>query len=133
MGSLRRVCFVLLTVLAAVSAANAAGWPQFRGPSRDGTSPETGLLKQWPQEGPRELWSVEGLGTGYASVSVADGLVITTGLVGLIQIKPDGYELVSSFRVQKGSKEHWAHPTISDGRLYIRRGEVLMCYDIKAR
>ena len=55
------------------------------------------------------------------------------GQVGLIKIKPDGYELVSSFRVTKGGKEHWAHPAISDGRLYIRHGEVLMCYDIKAQ
>jgi len=64
MGSLRRVRVVFLMILAAASAANAADWPQFRGPSRDGTSPETGLLKQWPQEGPKELWSVDGLGVG---------------------------------------------------------------------
>jgi len=55
------------------------------------------------------------------------------GKVGLIRIKPDGYELVSSFPVKKGSNEHWAHPAISDGRLYIRHGDTLLCYDIKAR
>ena len=68
-------------VLAAVSAVNAADWPQFRGPAGDGTSPETGLLKQWPQEGPKELWSYGELGEGYSSVSVANGLVYTTGMI----------------------------------------------------
>lgn len=81
MGSSRRICVVLLAVLTMVSAANAAAWTQFRGPSRDGISPETGLLKQWPQEGPKELWSVAGLGAGYSSVCVADGLVFTTGMI----------------------------------------------------
>jgi hypothetical protein len=51
----------------------------------------------------------------------------------LIKITPDGYETVGSFRVEKGSKQHWAHPAISDGRLYIRHGQALMCYDIKAK
>jgi outer membrane protein assembly factor BamB len=72
---------------------------------------------------------------GKGSVIYVDGMLYgygERGQVGLIQIKPDGYELVSSFRVRKGSKEHWAHPAVSDGRLYVRHGEVLMCYDIKA-
>jgi hypothetical protein len=55
------------------------------------------------------------------------------GEMGLVKINPNGYEQVSSFRVRKGSKEHWAHPVISDGRLYLRHGEALMCYDIKAK
>ncbi len=73
---------------------------------------------------------------GKGSVIYADGMLYgygENGKVGLIKIKPDGYELVSSFKVKKGSDEHWAHPAISDGRLYIRHGDVLMCYDIKAK
>jgi outer membrane protein assembly factor BamB len=73
---------------------------------------------------------------GKGSVIYVDGMLYgygENGKVGLIRIKPDGYELVSSFQVKKGSDEHWAHPAISDGRLYIRHGDVLMCYDIKAR
>ena len=73
---------------------------------------------------------------GKGSVICVDGMLYgygEKGQVGLIKIKPNGYELVSSFRVEKGSKQHWAHPVVSDGRLYIRHGEVLMCYDIKAQ
>ena len=73
---------------------------------------------------------------GRGSVIGADGMLYAygeNGEVGLIRIKPDGYELVGSFKVRKGSTEHWAHPAISDGRLYIRHGNTLMCYDIKAR
>jgi len=46
---------------------------------------------------------------------------------------PGGYETVSSFQITKGTDEHWAHPAISNGRLYIRHGDALMVYDIKAR
>jgi len=73
---------------------------------------------------------------GKGSVIYVDGMLYgygEKGQVGLIKIKPDGYELVNSFRVRQGSKEHWAHPAISDGRLYIRHGDCLMCYDIKAQ
>lgn len=48
-------------------------WPQWRGPQRNGISKETGLLKEWPKDGPKLLWSVSDLGTGYSTPSVADG------------------------------------------------------------
>lgn len=54
-------------------------WPQFRGPKRDNKSTEIGLLKQWPQGGPRLLWKAAGFGQGYSSVAVSGGLVITLG------------------------------------------------------
>ncbi|MHC4998496.1 MAG: hypothetical protein ACYTEM_05680, partial [Planctomycetota bacterium] len=40
-------------------------WPQWQGPNRDNLSTETGLLTQWPDEGPPMLWSAEGIGEGY--------------------------------------------------------------------
>src|SRR5262245_52127287 len=40
-------------------AAGAADWPQWRGPQRDGISQETGLLKEWPKEGPKLLWQLK--------------------------------------------------------------------------
>ena len=57
----------------------AADWPQWRGPARDGISRETGLLTSWPKEGPRQLWTLSGLGEGYSGVSVASGRVYTQG------------------------------------------------------
>ena len=56
---------ILLWALAQQSLAqSAANWPQWRGPNRDGISKETGLLKQWPAEGPPLVWKASGAGGG---------------------------------------------------------------------
>jgi outer membrane protein assembly factor BamB len=48
-------------------------WPQFRGPSRDGVSPERApLARAWPANGPRELWAID-VGEGYAGAAVLGG------------------------------------------------------------
>jgi outer membrane protein assembly factor BamB len=72
---------VVLCVLLSISggAVPAADWPQFRGPNRDGVCQETGLLKQWPNDGPKLLWEITGLGVGYSSVSIANGKLYTMG------------------------------------------------------
>ena len=57
----------------------AADWPQWRGPNRDGHSADTGLLKQWPEGGPKLVWKASGLGSGYASVSVVGDRLFTMG------------------------------------------------------
>ncbi len=51
-------------------SASAADWPQWRGPNRDGVSTETGLLKQWPQGGPKLAWKADLSGVGYGSPAV---------------------------------------------------------------
>jgi outer membrane protein assembly factor BamB len=51
-------------------AARGADWPQWRGPERNGISQETGLLKEWPKEGPQLNWQVKDLGDGYSTPSV---------------------------------------------------------------
>ncbi|NLH17603.1 MAG: PQQ-binding-like beta-propeller repeat protein [Phycisphaerae bacterium] len=65
-------------------AASGMGqdWPQFRGPTRDGKSAETGLLTEWPADGPQLLWSKTDLGAGFSHVATAEGLVYGTGLIG---------------------------------------------------
>lgn len=70
-GGLGLAALVLLA-----TAAAAADWPQFRGPSRDGRSAETGLLTAWPEDGPEERFRVE-LGGGYGGIAVADGRLYT--------------------------------------------------------
>ena len=91
------------TVSLAQSANNAANWPQWRGPNRDGISKETGLLKQWPAEGPPLVWKAAGAGRGYSSFSVAGGKLLTMGLRG-------EREFVIAFDVATG-KEAWATPS----------------------
>ena len=83
-------------------AQSAASWPQWRGPNRDGISKETGLLKQWPAEGPPLAWKASGAGSGYSSFSVANGKLYTMGLRG-------NREFVVAFDVATG-KEAWATP-----------------------
>lgn len=48
----------------------AANWPQWRGPARNGISQESGLLKEWPKDGPKLLWQLSDIGDGYATPSV---------------------------------------------------------------
>jgi len=55
------------------------------------------------------------------------------GMFGLVKASPEDFTVVSSFRIKQGKGAHWAHPVISDGRLYVRHGGVLMVYDIKAK
>ncbi len=62
-----------------VASAMAGDWPQWRGPSRDGVSKETGLLQQWPEGGPKLSWKTTDLGNGYSTPSVAKGQVYLVG------------------------------------------------------
>ena len=48
----------------------AKDWPQWRGPDRNGSSPETGLLKEWPTNGPRLLWQQKNIGAGFSTPAV---------------------------------------------------------------
>jgi outer membrane protein assembly factor BamB len=57
-------------------------WPQFRGPTRDNVSKETGLLKEWPKGGPALAWRASGIGDGHSSIAVADGKIFTSGREG---------------------------------------------------
>lgn len=61
------------TLFCSVYPAFSDDWPQWRGPNRDGISKETGLLKEWPKDGPKLLWRIADLGTGYSTPSVAAG------------------------------------------------------------
>lgn len=69
------------TVFASICTARAADvqWPGWRGPNRDGKSPDKGLLKSWPTDGPKQLWKVTGIGQGFSNVSFGGGLIYTTG------------------------------------------------------
>jgi outer membrane protein assembly factor BamB len=59
--------------------SSVAPWPQFHGPNRDNLSPDKGLLKEWPAGGPKLLWTAGQCGGGYATVTIAEGLLFTSG------------------------------------------------------
>jgi len=75
---------VRVAIVIAFLCATACGaeWPQFRGPNRDGVSSETGLLKVWPEGGPKLLWTAKGCGRGYVAPAIAEGTVYTAGDIG---------------------------------------------------
>ena len=95
---------ILLLFSSSVASFAQAGsdWPQWRGPNRDGISKETGLLKQWPKEGPPLVWKTKGAGGGYSSFAIANGRLFTMGLRG-------EREFIIAFDVANG-KEVWATP-----------------------
>ena len=104
-SSVTLICgaILLLFTLSIASFAQAGGdWPQWRGPNRDGISKETGLLKQWPKEGPPLAWKTKGAGGGYSSFAIANGRLFTMGLRG-------EREFIIAFDVANG-KEAWATP-----------------------
>ena len=140
MNSIGNIVALFLTILLTGGVCSADDWPQFRGPNRDGKSAETGLLQKWPEGGPRQLWSVEGLGIGFASVAVADGLIYTTGMLG-----SEGflfaYDLNGKFqwKVSYGPEWRRSHkgtrtiPTVDTDRVYVFSGTgVLACFDAKS-
>ncbi|MBO0699985.1 MAG: PQQ-binding-like beta-propeller repeat protein, partial [Zavarzinella sp.] len=75
------LCFALLSLALPLLAAEP-DWPQFRGPKRDDNSPDKGLLKSWPADGPPLAWKAEGIGDGFSSVAVVGDKVLTMGDAG---------------------------------------------------
>jgi outer membrane protein assembly factor BamB len=57
----------------------AADWPQWQGPDRTNVSTETGLLKEWPPQGPKLLWTFPDAGTGYSEPSIVGDRMYTMG------------------------------------------------------
>jgi outer membrane protein assembly factor BamB len=134
---------ILLSAAAACSASAdepAASWPRFHGPQGANRSAETGLLRQWPEGGPRRLWTARGIGEGFATVAIADDRIYTAGNVNgqtmitaldtngqsLWQV-PNGAAWTGS---QPGSR---GTPTIEGDRLYHEGplGDVV-CLDAKS-
>ena len=73
------VCWFAAQVAFAPVPASAGDWPQWRGPNRDGIGQESGLLREWPKDGPKVLWQIDSVGVGYSSMSLKDGRLFTQG------------------------------------------------------
>lgn len=75
---------LLALVLPSAGVGLADDWPAWRGAERDGICKEQGLLKDWPQGGPKLAWKSTGLGAGYSTVSVVGNHVYTAGETGSV-------------------------------------------------
>ncbi len=71
---------LMLSLSPLTTGAPAAGdWPQWRGPERTGLSQEKGLMKQWPETGPKRNWSISNLGEGYGSLAIQGDRIFVQG------------------------------------------------------
>jgi hypothetical protein len=133
-----RKYLVALSVLSLIVNAVTGQLYEWRGPGRTGIYNETGLLKKWPDGGPKLLWVSEGMGYGFSSPTVTDDAIFVTGrketndvLVALANPNPEKLDIVSEFQITKGEGPFWPHPVIKNGKLYIRHGDWLMVYQVK--
>ncbi len=83
-------------------------------------------------------WNVRGSGSGSAAVTAADGhlyIRYDSGTMVLVKADPaTGYKEVGSFKIpHKGNMPSWSHPVVTGGRLYLREGDWILCYDLKAK
>jgi len=108
-------------------STSADDWPGWLGPNRDGHSPDTGLLKQWPAGGPKLLWKADTIGQGWSSVAVVNNRVYTTGYSDgkqmLICLDMNGkivwraeYRLKDNHFNYKGAR---STPTVDGDRIYV--------------
>jgi outer membrane protein assembly factor BamB len=113
---------IILPILVALVAADPTDWPQFRGPKRDGLSADTGLLKEWPADGPKVAWQAKGIGGGFASVSIAGKKVYTLGnkkqSTFVHALDRETGNLLWSAEVGKAGGSLGSTPTVDGDRLY---------------
>jgi len=111
---------------------------QFRGPNRDGVYPETGLLKQWPENGPHLLMKVEGIGEGWSSAAIDNNTIYITGKKDtadvLSAISPDGkilWQTVYGHSWNQSFPDSRATATIENGKAYLSSGMgEVVCFDL---
>src|SRR5262245_46539478 len=119
----------------------AADWPAWRGADRSGVSPETGLLKEWPKDGPKQVWKINGMGIGYSSPAVVGNRINVVGSKGDDEMafalnSADGKQLWATKigPVAKGPPPYYpgprATPSIDGDRIYVLGSDGdLVCLD----
>lgn len=106
-------------------SAAIASWPDFHGPGRSNISPETGLLKRWPEGGPPLLWQFSECGEGFSGVTIAEGMIFTAGdfddVEMLLALDMDGkllWKSANGLSWRGPSPGSRTTPTYSEGLLY---------------
>src|SRR6266498_1248600 len=106
-------------------------WPQWQGPDRNAISKETGLLKEWPKDGPPLTWKMKGLGGGDSAPSIAAGRIYGMSHRGVDEFvwalsEKDGKE-IWAVRIAPAHSTSWPQskegpsctPTVDGERLYV--------------
>src|SRR5436309_11007576 len=113
------------------TTAVAADWPQWQGPERNAVTKETGLLKEWPKDGPPLAWKIKGLGGGDSGPSVAAERIYGMSHRGADEMvwalsEKDGKE-IWAVRIAPALTTSWPQskegpsctPTVDGDRLYV--------------
>jgi outer membrane protein assembly factor BamB len=128
----RTIALVLVIAAFAQRSSSAQfDWPQWQGTDRTAHSKETGLLKEWPKDGPPLAWKVKGLGGGDSTPSVAAGRIYGMSHRGADEIvwalsEKDGKE-IWAVKIAPAQPQNWpqskegpsATPTVDGDRLYV--------------
>ena len=125
------------------TGAKPFDWPQWQGPDRNAVSKETGLLKEWPQDGPPLLWKAKKLGGGDSAPSVAAGRIFGMSNRGNDEVvwalaEADGKELWATRlggavgqRMPQGKEGPACTPTIDGDFAYaLGMGGELVCLTV---
>jgi outer membrane protein assembly factor BamB len=111
------------------SVSFAQDFSEWRGSNRSGVYNETGLLTEWPKNGPELLWSLENLPKGYSSVAVANKMIYFTGIKEQMDVVL-AYDIYGNKlweraygRAWDGSYDHSrCTPTIEGDKMYLSSG-----------
>jgi outer membrane protein assembly factor BamB len=131
-------------MMVAASSSLAADWPQWQGAGRDGKSADTGLLKQWPENGPPLAWKFDKLGGGDSTPAIAAGKIFVMSHRGDKEMvvalsEKDGSEIWASFlgpafleQPPQSKEGPSCTPTVDGDRLYVEglAGNVV-CLQVK--
>ncbi len=82
-SSLKPTVALLAAAALSLSLLQADDWPQWRGPHRNGISQETGLLQEWPENGPKLVWAVKDVGAGFSTPAVVGQRIYLMGNEGV--------------------------------------------------
>jgi outer membrane protein assembly factor BamB len=132
-GIIVKIAFIGIVLLFLVAGFSVPKqFSQWRGPNRDGIYTESNLLKQWPANGPKMLWSFNGLGIGQGSVAVARGKVFVTGILDTLKAEAFLFAFDTSGKLlwKKSYGKDWtgifpgarSTPTVADDLIYIENG-----------
>lgn len=138
----QRTTVTVLTTLLTLTAltTHAGDWPQWRGPDRTDITKETGLLKVWPDGGPKRVWLFENAGHGYSGPAIAQGKFFTLGTrdgneILLVLDANTGKELWTA-KIGKVLSNRWGDgprgtPTVDGDRVYALSGPGdLVCVNV---
>ena len=126
---MKNVSVFVALILLLTSSSGPNKISEWRGPDRNGIYSGSNLLKKWPAEGPKELWSIKNIGNGFVSPVFADDYFYITGEVDSLEIL-FSYNLKGEKQWQTTLGKEWTKsfpgsrsaPTVVDDQLYVGTG-----------